>query len=143
MSEYTMVLAEFYKLGRDEGGFTKEYKTLVRDKGIVPRNQVEKINDQWKNCGKWYEVFEDETVELYKEGAKRVRAIREAEESKAELGSVLAETIKEAKKSKPKKAKESDKDKESLLDKVEELTGERPHHLTGIAKLEAIIKEHN
>lgn len=143
MSKYVMVVAELYQLGRGADGFTKDFKTKVRDKGIVPRSIVEKINSQWKNSGKWYEVDESETGRRFSEGEERVKEIKEAESDASELGKVMADTLKSVKKTKkPKVKKESNDDKEALLDKVEELTGERPHHLTGVAKLEATIAEH-
>jgi len=138
-----MVVAELYQLGRGADGFTKDFKTKVRDKGIVPRSIVEKINSQWKNSGKWYEVDESETDRRFSEGEERVKEIKEAQADADELGKVMADTLKSVKKTKkPKVKKESNDDKEALLDKVEELTGERPHHLTGVAKLEATIAEH-
>lgn len=140
MSEYVMVVAELYQLGRDSGGFTKEFKTKVRDKSIVPRKWVDKINERYENSGKWYEVFEDETKEMFAQGAEKVKTIKEAESNAGEIADILTAGLKEAKKPKAKKAK--DEDKEALLDKVEELTGERPHHLTGVAKLKATIEEY-
>ena len=138
-----MVVAELYQLGRGADGFTKDFKTKVRDKSIVPRKQVDKINGQWENSGKWYEVDEDETEKRFAEGDKKVKEIKEAQADADELGKVMADTLKSVKKTKkPKAKKESSVDKEALLDKVEELTGERPHHLSGVAKLEAIIAEH-
>jgi len=143
MSKYIMVVAELYQLGRGADGFTKDFKTKVRDKSIVPRKQVDKINGQWENSGKWYEVDEDETEKRFAEGDKKVKEIKEAQADADELGKVMADTLKSVKKTKkPKAKKESSVDKEALLDKVEELTGERPHHLSGVAKLEAIIAEH-
>jgi len=142
MSKYVMVVAELYQLGRGADGFTKDFKTKVRDKGIVPRSHVERINGQWENSGKWYEVFEDETKKRFKEGSKKVQEIKEAQASADELGKVMADTLKSVKKTnKPKAKNESNNEKESLLDKVEELTGERPHHLTGINKLHSMIEE--
>jgi hypothetical protein len=140
MSEHIMVFAELYQLGRDSGGFTKEFKTKVRDKSIVPRKWVDKINERYANSGKWYEVFEDETKEMFAEGAEKVKAIKEAESNAGEIADILTAGLKEAKKPKAKKVK--NEDKEALLDKVEELTGERPHHLTGVAKLKATIEEY-
>lgn len=143
MSKYVMVVAELYQLGRGADGFTKDFKTSVRDKGIVPRSHVDRINGQWENSGKWYEVDEEETEKRFAEGDKKVQEIKEAEADASELGKVMADTLKSVKKTKkPKAKKESNDDKEALLDKVEELTGERPHHLTGVAKLEAMIEEH-
>lgn len=143
MSKYVMVVAELYQLGRGADGFTKDFKTKVRDKGIVPRSHVDRINGQWENSGKWYEVDEEETEKRFAEGDKKVQEIKEAEADASELGKVMADTLKSVKKTKkPKAKKESNDDKEALLDKVEELTGERPHHLTGVAKLEAIIAEY-
>lgn len=147
MSEHVMVLAELYKLGRDADGFTKEYQTLFREKGLVPRKQVDKINDQYKNCGKFYKVFEDETKDIYAKGAKKVAEIRAAEDDAGELGRVLSDSLKAAKK--PKKAKKVDSTpniNEELEDARKEyfdLTGEEVHHLKQLKGIRKMIDEYN
>lgn len=149
MSEHTMAVATLYELSKFGGSYSKEHKREVNAASIVPRRQIDRINDQWEQCGKWYEVDEDETIKRYEAGRVKTAAIKEAEELKDELGSVMAETLKSVKKGrKVKKVVEPVviDDSTDLLEAARaeylELTGEEVHHLKGLKGINKLIAEY-
>lgn len=144
MSKHIMVVAELFKLGRDENGFTKDFKTSIRSKGVVPRSQVKRINDQFEDCGKWYEVDEEETEKRFAEGEKKTAEIRQAQEDSDALGKVMADTLKSVKKPKPKKdsTPEVNEELEAARERYAELNdGKRPHHATKLSTINEFIAE--
>jgi len=141
MSKHVMVIAELYKLAKYGNKFTKEQKILVREKSLVPRGQVARINNEWEACGKWYEVYEKETEKVFEEGEAKVKAIKVAQEDSDALGKVMADTLKSVKKKKVKKVDTTpdiNEELEAAKDRYEELFGERPHHM---AQLKGINKK--
>ncbi len=137
MSIHVMAVATYYQLFRGADGFNLNTKEVINEKVLVPRKHIEKINRQSVQCGKHYVIDEEATEAAFKQGEANVKAIREAQADADELGKVMADTLKSVKAGKATKPKT---DKTALLDKVEELTGKRPSHLTGEVKLNAMIE---
>jgi hypothetical protein len=151
MSKHVMAVASYYKLGKDGSVHSLEYKTLIEERVLVPRKHIDKINDQYKQCGKYYVIDEDATDKAFAEGEKKSQAIREAQANADELGKVMADTLKAVKK--PKKAKPIVEPVETVVDVevgdeleeakhlYEELHGEKPHHMIGLKKLNKLNNE--
>ena len=96
MSKHVMAVADYYQLVSGADGYQLDGKKLLK-RSIVPRKQIERVNEDIK-CGKLYIIDEDATDEAFAQGAANVAAIREAEESKADIVEVLADVVKTAKK---------------------------------------------
>lgn len=146
MSKHVMAVASYYKLGKDGSVHSLEYKTLIEERVLVPRKHIDKINSQYKQCGKYYVIDEDATDKAFAEGEKKTQAIREAQDDADQLGKVMADTLKAVKK--PKKVKvevvkvdDNDEELEAARAEYEELSGEKAHHMTGLTKLKKKIKE--
>lgn len=132
-----MAVADYYKLFRGADGFDLDSKKLVNEGLLIPRKHIEKINRQYKSCGKYYVIDEDATNAAFEQGKENVKAIREAEENKAELGKVMADTLKAVKKGAVKKDKTPDTNEEldAAFEEYFEVFGEHAHPRSGLKGL--------
>ncbi len=138
MSKHVMAVADYYKLFRGADGFDLDSKKLINKDVLVPRKHIEKINKQYANCGKYYVIDEEATEAAFKQGEANVKASREAEEDQAELGNVLAASLKSAKKG-IKPSGELTKARAELKG----LTGTKTYHGWNLEEVQAKIEEFN
>lgn len=140
MSKHVMAKARAYKLFRGADGFDLDTKKLLDENLVlVPRKHIEKINKQYKQCGKYYVIDEDATNEAFEQGEANVKANREAEEDQAELGNVLAASLKAAKNVKVKSSDELTKARAEL----KALTGIKTYHGWDLETVLSKIEESN
>ena len=68
-----MVVCKLYKLGSADGKeFTKEMKQIERERCIVTRQYIDRVNKHYKTAGRYYEVDEQATEKNLKERNERV-----------------------------------------------------------------------
>lgn len=137
-TERPMVVATLYKLYRTENGFTKENKQALRVDKIVPRAETEKINKQWKQCGKYYEVSEAKTKAYYEDSEDRNKQLAEDAQAEKELSNVLVDLAKGKTNSEPTpqtdhKKEEANAAKKALKEKKAEITKLFKKHQTALA----------
>lgn len=118
MSKHVMAVATYHQLLKGADGFTKDGMREIRPASLVPRRTIAKINDNYKNTGKWYEVDEAETDRRYKLGEERAIEVAAAEEDAAELSNLLSDQIKQVKKGNSRR-KKSKKQKDVEVDSAD------------------------
>ena len=105
MSKHIMAIASFYQLMQKNGAFSTEHKELKEKRVLVTRAHIERINNQYVQCGKYYVIDEDATEAHFKRGEEITAEIKQEEEAASELTNMLKDSIKQNKKGKKKKAK--------------------------------------
>lgn len=159
-----MVVCKFYKLARIDGvNFTKDHKDLLRDKAVITKDWMAKINENWKSNGKLY-ILDQAATDKYHEDSKKQYDIRIANKqlnSKGlqQLGEGLQQLMvdkvantpkepivkkkpepkKEVKKVVPPAKEESEGDKLSRLRGEAKTLGIKQAHVMGVEKLEKAI----
>jgi len=58
-----IVIANLYRLGKEDKDFSLKYKTLDRSNAKVEKAYVDIINTNYKDSGHYYEILEKETAE--------------------------------------------------------------------------------
>lgn len=134
-----LVVANVYKLHKRDGKFIDNTgaDNLYRENHLVSKQWADEMNKEWESRGMKAVIDEEKTIEARQAILDNAAMQAEQDAAVSAVSDALISVAKDVKKPKAKA------DKEALLDKVEELTGERPHHLTGVAKLNAMIKEHS
>ena len=94
--ERQMVVATLYKLMREDGRFTKDNKKVLRKEKVVPIATVEKYNENWKSCGKYYEVHEKLTEKYYEESDVRNTELAEGYKAEGQLSNAMIDLAKGA-----------------------------------------------
>lgn len=135
-----LVVANVYKLHKRDGKFIDNTgkDNLYRENHLVSKQWADEMNDEWESRGMKAVIDEEKTAEARQTILDNAAMQAEQDAAVSAVSDALISVAKDVKKPKAKSV-----DKEALLDKVEELTGERPHHATGVSKLEATIKEHS
>lgn len=89
-----IVIATLYQLGRMDGKtFTKEMKVAKRTDVAVERDFADRINEQWENNGKLYEIDEEKTKVWNEELGKHRDNIETKKRLQAEGAQKLADAI--------------------------------------------------
>lgn len=91
------VIANFYQLGREGNAFNPEMRKIRMSNQPVEVSHFERINNQWWNCGKLYEMDEEKTEEWYENLAVHKKVLNDKAQVERAAGQALVGALESVK----------------------------------------------
>lgn len=93
-----LAVCKFYKLGRMEGKFSTEHKTVISERAVVNRDYMEMMNSQIMSTGRMYVEDKEESITFAENVKVQMTKQKEADAIQEEGTAVLLDAIASARK---------------------------------------------